>query len=561
MVEISALDSKTKNQLSNKGNLAILMIAILGFCVFQGYYSNQFSYDDGYLTERFAMMINEYGVFGTIFGEFLNTDLAWSGELRFYGLSKAIHVIIFFLAGEHVGVYQFIMTGLHFASGILLYKIVDFFHFDRTTKFMCVCAWWFSPFAHVQTFHHFSYLFLPLYFVMGYTYFNLQGSKSVNSKFLTGIINGVLIFCCMFTGESTIPLFGMIILAFIIRGRKIENRAMVKKYIEHECLAVILGISWIMLWSSKICVADEGRFSNPKLSFSTLAYMIRDFMSSLGYFLWLGPFKYEENWKSNFLLSDMLIVLFCVIVIIYTSYCRMQSTVITKEDKPPLYRFLIGAFICFLGMTIIYVMLNIFKGYRMENRYFHTIYTVLTCIIIILLNYITDMRVKRAINIGIIMVLIGLNVFWHGILLPQYARRNWEVERCLESICDQYDTIVVVTEGDNPVHGKVIERGYYYRPKSAFSAAWAAEALVNDFFDTVIFVPETISVKCDQENVYLDNAKIAFQQKSLESMTVDRVNTCFMYLDDENHWQVSGFNEFYRQKYDRATGSIPLLYI
>lgn len=555
-MKISVFDGKAVQKIRDNKNIVFLVIAIVGFCVFQGYYSNQFTYDDGYLTERFSMMINEYGIFGTIFREFLNMDLAWCGELRFYGLSKAIHVIIYFFAREHTGVYQFIIAGMHFASGILLYKIVDFWGYDNTTKFMCVIAWWFSPFAHIQTFHHFSYLFLPLYFVMGYTYFNLNGGKSVNNGLLNGFINGLLIFCCIFTGENTIPLLGMIILIFIMWGMVTKKGKIVKKYIVHLCLSVILGVSWIMLWENKICVAENGRFSNPELSFSQLHLLIRDFMSSLAYFLWLGPFRYEGDWKTDFSGGGVFVVLFFVASIIYTSYRCMNRNVTKAKTKLPIYVFLVGAFICFFGMTIIYVMLNVFKGYRLENRYFYTIYTVILCIIIILLNYISSMRVRRVINIGIIFVLIGLNIFWYGILLPQYARRNWEVERHLEKICDQYDTIVVVTEGENPVYGKVIERGYYYRPKSAFSEAWATESFVNNYFDKVIFVPETISVKFDYKNIYLENAMIVYEQEELESMTVGYENTCFMYLDNENQWQVTNFDEFYGQKANQSASSV-----
>lgn len=557
---VSKFMNKFADKLKDKCNIAFLVIAIIGFCAFQGYYSNQFTYDDGYLTERFALMINEDGVFKTIFKEFLNMDLARSGELRFYGLSKAIHVILYLLVGEHTGVYQFIMTGAHFAAGILLYKIVDFFRFDRVTKFMCVCAWWFSPFAHVQTFHHFSYLFLPLYFVMGYTYFNLRectGNGSAGTRRLpSGFLNCLLLFCCIFTGENTIPLLGMIILAFLIYGVKTKNSVIVKKYIGHLCLSIVLGISWIIVWKTKICTVDGGWFRDPQLSFSKLGSLIRECVKNLGYFLWLGPFRYGENWKSGISITDLLIVLICIMAIIYASYRCIQSYAVKKQEKISIYRFLAGAVISVLGMTIIYVMLNIFKGYALTARYFYTIYTVLTCIIVMLLNYIPSLRIRKIINIGIMLVLVGYNVFWYGILAPQYARRNWDVERRLEEICDQYDTIVVETEKDNPVYGKVIERGYYYRPKSAFSEAWATEALVNNYFETVIFVPEIISVEFDEKNVYLGNAGIWFQQQVVDSMTIDRENTCFMYLDCEEHWQVSDFSEFYNNKSGKAVSNI-----
>lgn len=176
-----------------------------------GLYFNTFAYDDGYLADRFESLTNGKGVLLTENYDFLNLDLASSGEMRFYGLSKVIHVIVYFALKHHSGLYQFLMCLIHSLSSAILCKLLKFFKFDSQTIFVSVVFWVISPFVTAQCFHHFTYLCLPVYLIMSFILYNLYHFDDNIS-----IRDLLLIFCCIFTGENTIPLLMILLLGTIV---------------------------------------------------------------------------------------------------------------------------------------------------------------------------------------------------------------------------------------------------------------------------------------------------------------------------------------------------------
>jgi len=352
----------------------------------------------------------------------------------------------------------------------------------------------------------------------------------------------------MFTGENTIPLFGLIVLMFVMHAKLSGNKEIVKKYIGHILIAFILGISWILLWKYKICKVEGGRFTNFDFSFSRLWMLKRSFVENFKYFLWLGDYKYEK-WTSLLkprLISIIIFLNIMALILIYWNYLKAMRT--DENEKISIDKFLIGAIICFVGLTIVYIMLNVCMGYEMALHYFYTIYTVLLCIIVIFLNYIPNKAIKRVINGFILFIVIVLNVFWNGILMPVYGMRNQEIESKLDVMKNDYTRIVVITEGNNALFGRILDRGYWYRPRNAFSEAWASESLLNNYFDEIIFVPEQVLIHYDRDDVYLEGTSIVYQGQQKDSIVVSRNSTCFMYVDYKNDWKISAFNEFYANK-------------
>ena len=97
----------------------------------------------------------------------MNADvLADSGDFRTYGLSRMLHVIIMLLGNNSPAVYQFIIGFTHVLSGYLIYILLKELGFEEGISCCSGLLWAMSPFARVQTFHHWSYLMLPLYLLL-----------------------------------------------------------------------------------------------------------------------------------------------------------------------------------------------------------------------------------------------------------------------------------------------------------------------------------------------------------------------------------------------------------
>lgn len=72
-------------------NLGILMGVNLILAILSGINSITLTWDDTYFIPQFRELLLEKGVFSSILYLFLNKDIALLGEMRTYGLSKAIH--------------------------------------------------------------------------------------------------------------------------------------------------------------------------------------------------------------------------------------------------------------------------------------------------------------------------------------------------------------------------------------------------------------------------------------------------------------------------------------
>lgn len=529
---------------------AFLFTVAMVWAIWRGCYASTFAYDDGYLSERFSMMLENNGLFSTLIKEFLNLDLASTGEMRFYGLSKALHVIIFLFARYCVGIYQSIICLSQFLSAILLYKILLLLRFEKESIFMAVFLWILSPFAIVQCFHHFTYICLPVYVIMLYTYYNLLTYR----KEKLWVSNFLLLFCCIFTGENTIPLLFIIMGLFLLHAIREKEKGIVFKYSFHISYALLLCIGWVVLWKKVIARNVVGRFDHFDLSFSRLNLLLQDFLDYLKYYLFLGEFRAPESIFKDLQFGP---ILFCLVIAIALligvkivcfsqNTSNLESSKALPENKPCLPTLicllLYGTLIMF-GMTAIYMLLNICLGYRMSWHYFYMIFTVMLVLLILIINSIPKLSIRGTINALFVVIVLTYFVLWNGILIPTYEERNKELIKELEAASKNYPTIVLCGQENSSLFSSPIENGSWNKPKSAFSALWVTDVLAKNYFSQVISTSSETDYSY-QDNVISFEGEIAFEGEVYDKLQIETEKVCFLSVDYKKNPVVLGWNDF-----------------
>jgi hypothetical protein len=115
-------------------------------------------FDDLFFVEFFRALRHE-PIGGALLRVFLSTDL--QGEYRLYGLSKIVHLLLFWVIDARPWAWSALIAGSQALAGYGLYRLLVQLAIDRTIALLLAAVWIFSPFAATACFHHYSYLILP----------------------------------------------------------------------------------------------------------------------------------------------------------------------------------------------------------------------------------------------------------------------------------------------------------------------------------------------------------------------------------------------------------------
>jgi len=318
------------NNIKSKSNTYCLLIwiffsVLLG--IFNSIYSNTLTYDDVNNSYGFDSLIEKRGIIEIIILLFFNFDLG--NEFRTYGLSRVIHFIIHLLAGSNAAFYQFLITTTHCLSAILVYKILVLLKVDiKSVLFSCL-FYAISPFTFTQTFHHFSYIFLPFYFFLLYILFELkhqefQEKKSIKNCLLNNIYSIILILCTLFTGENTLSLLGIAMFILFCVGFIKKHKNLIFRYAFHMVIFISSFIIYRFIWMRyhQISSSDYQRFSFTGFNPNAIIYFFNAFIENLKYFLFINENKLYINpnylWKLPLCFAIIFLFISLIILLIFS---------------------------------------------------------------------------------------------------------------------------------------------------------------------------------------------------------------------------------------------------
>lgn len=143
--------------------LIIWLLFAVVFGILNASLASLLNMDDNVFRIYFDTWKTNGGVFQALLRFVSLQDFSSSGELRTYGLSRLLQCIIMIITNDSAPFYQFIIAFSQVASGYCIYHILNKLKIKNIISIPAGIIWSLSPFARVQTFHHWSYLMLPAY--------------------------------------------------------------------------------------------------------------------------------------------------------------------------------------------------------------------------------------------------------------------------------------------------------------------------------------------------------------------------------------------------------------
>lgn len=539
-------------RVKNLNPLVLFTIGAVLYGLVRAYLAETVVLDD---TEYWLAFEDNYQATGNIIKSLLavllNADLlADTGDFRTYGLSRFIHVSMMLLSGDNCKVYAFLIGFLHMMSGFLVYRIIDFIIKNKECAFFCTLFYLFSPFERVQSFHHFSYLMLPFYFLLGYIFWEVKRREQEKD---TGNIKMVLlsmlwIALVVFTGEHTLPMLFLVLLIFAIHEMRMKNKKGMWRYAAFMLWEVILFIGWYLIYNKFINRAVTSRFSFGTI---TLKEGLMDYWSStvkaLKSFLFIpmeyGPTIRTSVSRSSFLSFSLPVAILtlaacaCMWLGMYRRYKRgeKKSSVISKKAMVYLVLFA-------LSSSAIYVALEIFtQSFSQPPRYFYLTLTLWLIVLSALVNMIFKEKARILLSI-LLFVCVGYQIVWCSCFLNAAKSADKEIIAFLdEAESRNIENLVVYNSGWD--WKQALNGMNTYSGESAFD--WAVTAYgwleVNSHFKNVAFVESGGFEEADKDHIWF------FDERTQSEVLIDKNNLCFMGVS--NISKFSGWESDIRRGY------------
>lgn len=497
------------------------IIGILGACQATLLNNDDVAYMQNFINEKMKFSgggVERTACLKAILSTGMNADvLADSGDFRTYGLSRMLHVIIMLLGNNSPAVYQFIIGFTHVLSGYLIYILLKELGFEEGISCCSGLLWAMSPFARVQTFHHWSYLMLPLYLLLLFFLYiertigmQVGNEDKISWKKYLQLI--VVMLCVIFTGEYTlVPLFFSLFLLAIIYKVKKENRL-------SNLFSILLftGIAFLMLYvivyQLFINRSSAHRFSLLGINiWRGLCDFGRSIIFAVKSFLYL-PNMYTELYPSQFNRNSLryldwricgIVIFLSLIVFVYGMYCLYRGKGKCKNRSRLILVSIVG--VSFSG---IYILMEIAMGQGMlPTRYFYSLLTILFVLIFVCLAVVFPKCRYMVFGIEILMACTSMIVYM-GILLPENKVINEEIiSKIDEAEQEGYNNIVFLNvEG---IHSGVLTPRQSYRADNPFDWGWVTYILIKDKynFENIIFLKQGDTIQeIDEKEILLHNS-------------------------------------------------------
>jgi hypothetical protein len=197
------------------------------------------NYDDSYLLGHHFPIWSKKPFFGS--GGY---SLFWRydsrhNQFRTYGLARVIHFGLYKLFGTDFRYYYWIMAAMASATALFAAFAAKSVTKSRATAIALACCCLLGPFALFQTFHHATYILLPLMATAAYLALHTAHPTGYRRQ----VLGGMMCVLITMTGEvaTTILLTAIAILASC--AAKTNDRAKLRNLLlEFSIIVVVLGI-------------------------------------------------------------------------------------------------------------------------------------------------------------------------------------------------------------------------------------------------------------------------------------------------------------------------------
>lgn len=209
---------------------------------------------------------------------FLGKDLP--NEYRTYSLARVLQLQLMAWSGSSPYPLFAFMALIHLGSAALIYGIVRR-HVPpvqgiSSDALACALIWLFSPFSIAGTFHHFSYLLLPFFFLFAYILLTEHGAQFGKKVWYHVALIAALVGACL-TGETVIaPLLAFIVIK-LFQGKRWRVAA------AHGLTVVaVLVVHYLMLKAQRPQGVSGQRFKVSVPDFDAALASFQQFGASVG---------------------------------------------------------------------------------------------------------------------------------------------------------------------------------------------------------------------------------------------------------------------------------------
>jgi hypothetical protein len=185
----------------------------------------------------------------------LNSDSP--GEIRTYGLTRIAESLKIGVIGTRPWTTYATITTIHFASSILVYRIVA--PIDRITAYFSAVAWAGSPavLPVVGAETHLFYLMGPYYALLGWICYEREAARSVTSA----LWGALLLTATWWLGESVVIATAGVVMYSAARRWAAGNRRGALLILAQGAMAATVLAAYLAYQLAVIHIAAKGRFT------------------------------------------------------------------------------------------------------------------------------------------------------------------------------------------------------------------------------------------------------------------------------------------------------------
>lgn len=416
-------------------------------------------YDDLWIITLFRGSHGWQPDLATLGDLFSTADL--NGEYRTYGLSKLIHLGLFYILDTRAWAWGLVMGITQLATAWMLYRYLSNFRVDRIQSSMIAATWLVSPFSFTSCFHHYSYLILPCQLTISAALVHQMqlGSETGKHSSVQRMALITIGMAIAWTGEAHFILTGLVIVAtgFLSPSLKSWQSRAVETMIPLAAISAAV-LAHRVLWAHLILKRPNvaPRFNFTTLNWEQFVFRGKAFLLSIpeGIMCQIKPIITFAGWPTytiGFLAAITLAYLFRVWLLKFNHNYSEPACVAPRAHVVPFVIFL-----CLIASIAVTASVAILSDLIMDvlpRRYGFIPFTIGLMLIIAIT---TEPRMRRkhgftpmATAFCIIVILWGL---LHVVCLPtirKQDRRLWNKIR--EAAAKKHKpSLVFINARDHP---------------------------------------------------------------------------------------------------------------
>jgi hypothetical protein len=333
-------------------------------------------------------------------------------EYRLYGLSKVIHLVLFWMIDTRAWAWGMLIGGAQAASGWGIFLLMQRFGVERSQSWAAVTVWILSPFAITFCFHHFTYLLLPYCA----TLLTLLYIRSRSLAALGG-------FAIASTGESHLIASGALILFVSL---SLPDERSVRDRIFDTVVPIAVAITTIvlhrLLWS--VLIPDQattGRFVYRTVDPATALERARLYFESVPRGMW------HQVSDTLALAGSWSIACAAVAGAVFMRAIWTQGSADRRASNlVPVV--LLGLFVVSLGVLLLVGIVAGQVSFAQPRRYGYAPYTFL-CMAVVAFLFSPMVREKIGVGLGsaTVSMIVGLWLTLEAVCFPVVRAQDEEV--------------------------------------------------------------------------------------------------------------------------------------